>query len=91
MCASLVCGGVEDLLDQPQLALSAHERRFQAGGAAFAASSRDDARHLPEALWLLLALQLVGARVLVDDGGFGGALRRLADEGRSGLRCRLNA
>ena len=82
---------VEQLLDEPQLAVAADERRLEAGRAH--RTPRVPGRHPErpqERHRLRLALQLVVARVLVGDRGLGRALRRLADEHRARLGRRLD-
>ena len=78
-------GGVEELLDEPQLAIASDERRLEAAGLRRSADEADDPHRPPELDRLGLALELVAAGVLEDDGGFRRALRRLADEHGSGL------
>ena len=83
--------GVEHLLEQAELAVAAHERRFQADRAALALACRDDPRRLPELHRLGLALQLVAAGVGVHDGRLAGATGGLADEHGAGLGGGLDA
>ena len=91
-CAVALLGrGVEEVLDQPQLALAADERRLEPGRAHRAAAARDDAQGAPERHRLRLALQLVRPGVLVGDRRLGRPLRRLADEHGAGLGRRLDA
>ncbi len=87
----LLLGGVEEILDELQLAVATHERRFETGGAHRAAPARDDAQRAPELHRLGLALQLVLAGVLVGDRRLGGALGCVAREHGAGLGCRLDA
>jgi hypothetical protein len=82
---------VEEVLDQPHLALAADERRLEARCASFAAPLGDHAHRAPERHRLGLALELVRPRVLVGDRGFGRAAGSLADEHRPGLRRGLDA
>ena len=89
--ALLLLGGVEEILDELQLAVATDERRLEPGRAHRAAPARDDAQRAPELHRLRLALHLVLAGVLVGDRGLGRALRRLAREHGSGLGCRLDA
>ena len=88
----LVRAGVEELLDQAQLAVAADERRPR-GPADFSAprAPRDDAQRPPERHEPVLPLQLVRARVLVDDRLLGRAPGRLADEHGARLGRRLDA
>ena len=76
---------VEEVLDQPQLAVAADERRLEALRLQRAARAGDDAQRAPGGNEPALALQLVQPRVLVDDRGLGRAARRLADEHLAGL------
>ena len=87
MGGALLGGGVEELLDEPQLAVAADERRFEAGRLERAAPAGGDAERLEELSRLLLALQLMGARVLVDDRQLArsGASRRRRAPSRAGL------
>ena len=57
--------GVEEVLDDAQLAVAADERRLEAGDPALAAPRRDDPQRTPELHGLGLALELVLAGVLV--------------------------
>ena len=83
--AALVGGGVEELLDESQLAVPTDERRFEAGRAERASRSGDDAERTPQLDRLGLALERVQAGVVVGHGGLGRPLRRLADEHGPGL------
>jgi hypothetical protein len=89
--AALLGGGVVELLDEPELAVAADERRLEALGAAAPADAGGDAQRAPERDLLGLALQVERACVLVHDRGLARAPRRLADEHRAGLRRRLHA
>ena len=89
--ALVVRGRVEEVLDQPELAVAAHERRLEPDRAHLAAPRADDARRTPEPHGLCFPFQLVRACVLVDDRGLRGPFRRLADEDASGLRRALDA
>ena len=80
MSRLLLGGGMEQLLDETKFSVAADERRFQAGGLQRAAPSRGHAERPEELRRLLLALQLVRARVLVDDRELARAARRVADE-----------
>ena len=86
-CArSLVGGGVEELLDEPELAVAADERRLEARRAPCARRAPATTRSARQSCaGLGLALQLVLAGVLVGDRRLGGAPRRLADEHGAGL------
>ena len=87
--ARLVGGGVEEVLDEPQLRGTADERRLESRRAALAATLRRDAERLPEVDGLALALELVLSGVAERDRGLGCAARRLAHEHRAGLRAAL--
>ena len=56
--AALVGGGVEELLDESQLAVAADERRLEAGRAERPSRSCDDAERAPQLDRLGLALEL---------------------------------
>ena len=58
---------MEQILDEPELAVAADERRLEARRAHRAAAPRDDAQRTPELDRLGLALELVLAGVLVGD------------------------
>src|SRR5437763_1968684 len=64
-------GGVEEVLQQPELPAAADERRLQPGGAERPAATRDDPVGAEQRDRLRLSLQLVDARVLVRDRGVG--------------------
>ena len=81
---------VEEVLDLPQLAVTADEGRLESLRAQLAAHSRDDAQRPPQLRLAFLPLQLVRAGVLVDDRPLGSPARRLADEHRSRLRRGLH-
>ena len=81
---------VEEVLDQPQLAVPADERRLEALRLQRAARAGDDAQRAPGRNEAGLALQLVQPRVLVDDRRLGRAARRLADEHLARLRDPLD-
>ncbi len=70
---------VEQLLDQPQLAVAPDQGRLEAVGALRAAGGRDDRAHRPERHRVGLALEGVGAGVNVRDGGGGQQARGLVD------------
>ena len=87
----LLAGGVEQVLDEPELAVAPDERRLEALGALSAAErAGDDAQRALRVHGLRLALQLVDAGVLVGDRGLGGASGRVADEHLAGLGDRLD-
>ncbi len=77
--------GVEELLDQPQLAVPADERRLQALRLMQAAPSGNDTQRPVERDRLGLALELIGAGVLISDRRLGGSLGCLPDQHRPGL------
>ena len=87
----LVGGGVEELLHEAQLAIPSDERRLEAGRLERALPARHYAQRAMQRHRLLLPLQLVRARSLVDDGGLARPPCRLADEHGSRLRLRLDA
>ena len=73
-CAVPVVGGaVEGLLDEAQLAVTAHERRFQSLGLERPTCAGDDPQRAEEREQALFALKLVRAGVLVGDRLLGGA------------------
>ena len=78
--APVVRRGVEEVLDQLQLALAADERRLQAGRLERTRAAGDDPQSPEERHGLGLALELVQAGFLVRDRLLGRALRRLADQ-----------
>ena len=82
---------VEELLDEPQLAIAADERRFEPRRPEGAHPARRDAKRAPELYRLGLALELVLADLLVGDRRLGRASRRFADEHLAGLRGGLDA
>ena len=81
--------GVEEVLDEAELAVAPDERRLEALGLERAADAGDDAERLVEPHRLGLALQLVDAGVGVDDRGLGRPAGRLvhiaASRRRDGL------
>ena len=91
LCSPLVCRRVEELLDEPELALAAHERRFEARRAQGTRAPGDHAQRLEELNRLRLALQVVRACVVVGDCSLAGPLRGLSDEDGSGLGGGLDA
>jgi hypothetical protein len=89
--AALFRGGVEEILDELELALAADERRLEPGRAALAAPRRDHAQRPEDVRRLGLALELPEAAVLVADCRLRHPPRRLADEHRSRLGRALDA
>ena len=81
---ALLGAGVEELLDQAQLAVAADERRLEADRLLRAAAAATTRERAPERARLGLPLQLVRAGVLVGDRRLGRPPRRLADEHRAG-------
>ena len=65
--ALVVRGRVEEILDEPELAVASDERRLETDRTSLASSRADDPRGSPELDRLCLPLQLVRARVLVGD------------------------
>jgi hypothetical protein len=90
MGPALVGAGVEEILDLAQLAVAADERRLEPLRLERAARARDDPHGPPQPVQADLALELVLAGVLVDDGRLGRAPRCVADEHLPGLRQRLH-
>ena len=86
----VVPGRVEQVLDEPELAVAPDERRLEPGRAPLAAPRPDHSRRTPELDRLRLALHLVRAGVLVDDRRLRGPLGRLADEDGARLRRALH-
>ena len=82
---------MEELLDEPQLAIAADERRFEPRRAEGAHPARRDAKRAPQLYRLGLALQLVLADLLVGDRRLRRASRCFADEHLAGLRGGLDA
>jgi hypothetical protein len=82
---------VEQLLDQPQLALAADKGRLQPHGLQLAAHAGHNPERAEERDRLGLALDFVQAGVLVGDCPLGRPARRLAHQHRSRLRDRLHA
>jgi len=89
--AALVGARVEEILQQPELAVAADERRLEPGGPELAAAERDHANRAREVDRLGLPLELVCARVLVDERGFGHVARGLRHEHRARLGGGLHA
>ena len=90
MGLALTGRGVKELLDHAQLPVAAHERRLEAGRPLGAADAADHPHRPPQRHRLDLALELAGARVLVDDRRLGRVLGRLAHEHRARLGHRLD-
>ena len=88
--ALLVGAGVEELLDPPQLAVAADERRLEPLRAELAADARDHAQRAPERQRLGLSFQNVLACRLVGDRALRGAPGRLADVDGPGVGGRLD-
>ncbi len=88
--ALLLVGGVEEILDELQLAVAADKRSFEPCRAHHAAPARNDAHRTPQLHGLGLALHLVLTDVLVRDRRLGRALGGVACEHGAGLRCRLD-
>ncbi len=91
MCALLVRGSVEELLHEPQLAVTPDERRLESGRLQSTASSRGDTQGPPERHGLVLALERVHPGRGIRDGRLRGALRGLSDEDGAGVGCGLDA
>ena len=90
MRGALLGGGVEELLDESQLAVSSDERRLESGGLERPATAGCDAQCAEELRCLFLALQLVHAGVLVDDGELARAAGGVAHEHRARVGCGLD-
>jgi len=86
----VVGAGVEQILERPELAVPADERRLEPLDAHRPAASGDDLQRAEQCHRFGLALELVVARRLVPDGCIGGPAGRVADEYRAGLCYRLN-
>ena len=84
-------GGVEQVLDQAQLLVTAHERRFQRALATGAAAQGLDAERVPGLDRGRLALQQLLAGLLVRDGLVGRPPGGLPHQDRSGRRRALEA
>ena len=80
LCLVLFRSRVEELLDEPKLAVAADERRLEARRAHRAEATRSDAKRTPQLHLLRLALELGRPDLLVGNRGFGGASCRLTDE-----------
>ena len=78
-------------LIEPELAVAAHERRFQTHGFERARAARGHLPGAPEVHRLRLALHRVRAAVLVRDRRLRRAARGFPDEHRAGLCRRLDA
>ena len=85
VCLALVGGRMEELLDPAKLAVTPDEGGLEALRLQRASKARNDAARLPQRDGLLLALELEGPGLLVDDRLLGGAPRRLADVDGAGL------
>ena len=86
----LVRGAVEQLLDQAQLAVAADEGRLETRRLQRPGASRRHSQGVEQDDRLGLALQLVGAHILVGDRRLRSALRRLTDQHRARLGRRLD-
>ena len=89
-CPTVVCAGVEQILQHPELSLTPDEGRLEAAGSSAAAARGYHARRTPQFDRLGFALELVDAGALVDDRGLRRAPRHVADEHLSGLRSGLH-
>ena len=87
---SLLRGGMEQLLDQPELTVAAAERRFQSVDPPCTANCGYDLPRLEQALRLGLPLELVHAPVVVQDRGGGQLARLLVDPNVTGCSTRLH-
>src|SRR4051794_21588393 len=79
VCLALVCRSVEEILDQAQLSVAAHERGFEARRLQLPARTRDDPQRAPQRHGLRLPLELVLAGVLEGDRRLRRTPRRLPD------------
>jgi hypothetical protein len=86
---TLARGGVEELLEQPEVLIAADEGRFEDVSAIPAAHPGHHAQGSPGGDRRRLALEGLGPCGLERDRPIGGALGRLADEDRPGERDRL--
>jgi hypothetical protein len=84
-------GGVEDVLQQAQLALAAGERRIEPGAAADPAAGGGHPDGPPQRHRLGLPLQLERPGGLRDDGGLADPSRDLVDEDPARRRGALDA
>ena len=84
-------GGVEEVLQQLELALAADERSLQAGGLQGPSAAGDDTERPPQRDRLGLALELVKPRLVVRDRLPGRPSGRLSDEHRAGFRGGLDS
>ena len=91
VCATLGRRRVEEVLDEPELALATDERRLEARRSALASARGHDPRRPVERDGLGLPLQLVAPGLLVRDRRLGRAPGRVADEDGSGIGRRLDA
>ena len=88
---SLRRGGVEELLDEPELSVPSHERRLQTRRLERSTPPRRDPQRLPGSDRLGLPLELVLSGGAVRDRRLGRPPRRLPHEHRARLGRRLNA
>ncbi len=86
----LVCG-VEQLLDQPDLAFTADQRRLESVNALAAAEVGHHRSGLPQPRRLGFALEPMLTNVHIGNGRCGQCARRVVDPDRSRLRDRLHA
>src|SRR5437773_929895 len=82
---------MEELLHEPQLSVTADERRLESACPERALGACDHPQGAPEENGLGFSLQLVLAGVVVGDRGLRGALGRIADEHGAGLCSALDA
>ena len=87
---TLVGTDVEQVLDLPQLAVTADKRRLQPLRAQLTTHPGDHPQRPPQRRLSFLALQLMRARVFVDDRPLRRPPRRLTHEHPSRLRHRLH-
>ena len=78
--SAFAAGGVEEVLELPQLLVAADERRLERLRSPDAAALGDDAQGTPGWDGADLALEDLVGGGLEDDRAGGGALGRLADE-----------
>ncbi len=89
-CRAALERAVEQLLDQPQVALATDERRIETLLSLRPADPTEHPRRSPQAQWLRLSLDDVLAGVLVRDRGRGQLPGHLVDQHRAGLGHRLD-
>jgi len=87
----VVCGVVEELLDEAELPVATRERRLEHRRSPGRAPQTDDRDRSPELNGLGLALQLEDPAALVGDDVVRRPHRRLADQDRPRVRDRLDA